>query len=292
MDVIVQLTHMIVFGTLNFIDTAILRNFAKGMTTVQQYINKNAMINYQELKRQMKYSSLRIIPCFLLFIIGQFFVLIGVFYQIKSTIHISTFSANVLIFIYFLPTLVFNAPLWYFIFAYVELHALMNVWCDEIKKFKEPKILLFEQAKYFIDGLNEVANCFSCFLFWIISCGQLLVIFSAYYILTSSYNIDPRWEKICLVIGFAVTELSFIYMLFGMCTVSEHVAKNVQELKKVLLNIEFETGQSNSVCLMIDDFHGFDADGYFTLNHSLLTGMTTNFLTFLVILVQFKQSGI
>ena len=83
-------------------------------------------------------------------------MLIGVFYQIKSTIHISNFSANVLIFIYFLPTLVFNAPLWYFTFAYVELHALMNVWCDEIKKFNEPKILLFEQAKYFIDGLNEV----------------------------------------------------------------------------------------------------------------------------------------
>ena len=262
------------------------------MTTVQQYINKNAMINEQVLKRQMNYSFLRIIPCFLLFLIGQLTVLIGLIYLTKSTIHISTLSANLLIFLYFLPTLVFNAPLWYFIFAYVELQALMNVWCDEIKKFKEPKILLFEQAKYFIDGLNEIANCFSCFLFWIISCGQLLVILAAYYILTSSYNIEPRWEKICLVIGFAVTEFCFIYMLYGMCTLSERVAKNVQELKKVLLNIEFETGQSNSVCLLLDDFQGFDADGYFTLNHSLLTGMTTTFVTFLVILVQFKQSGI
>ena len=64
----------------------------------------------------------------------------------------------------------------------------------------------------------------------------------------------------------------------------------VQGLKKIILDIQFQTGKSEAVIALLDEFKGFDAKGYFTLNHSLLTGMTANFVTYLVILVQFKQS--
>ena len=61
-------------------------------------------------------------------------------------------------------------------------------------------------------------------------------------------------------------------------------------MKKRILDIQFQTAQSEAVITLLDEFKGFDAKGYFTLNHSLLTGMTANFVTYLVILVQFKQS--
>ena len=61
-------------------------------------------------------------------------------------------------------------------------------------------------------------------------------------------------------------------------------------MKKRILDIQFQTGQAETVITLLDEFKGFDAKGYFTLNHSLLTGMTANFMTYLVILVQFKQS--
>ena len=61
-------------------------------------------------------------------------------------------------------------------------------------------------------------------------------------------------------------------------------------MKKRILDIQFQTGQAEAVITLLDEFKGFDAKGYFTLNHSLLTGMTANFVTYLVILVQFKQS--
>ncbi len=61
-------------------------------------------------------------------------------------------------------------------------------------------------------------------------------------------------------------------------------------MKKIILDIQFQTGQAEAVITLLDEFKGFDAKGYFTLNHSLLTGMTANFVTYLVILVQFKQS--
>ena len=46
------------------------------------------------------------------------------------------------------------------------------------------------------------------------------------------------------------------------------------------------------VCSLLNEFQGFDAKGYFTLNHSLLTAMAANFTTYLVILIQFKGSEV
>ena len=49
---------------------------------------------------------------------------------------------------------------------------------------------------------------------------------------------------------------------------------------------------SNYICSLLDDFKGFDGNGFFILDHSLLTGMTGNFVTLMVILIQFKQSEV
>ena len=62
-------------------------------------------------------------------------------------------------------------------------------------------------------------------------------------------------------------------------------------MKKRILDIQFQTGQAEAVITLLDHFKGFDAKGYFTLNHSLLTGMTANFVTYLVILVQMVNVG-
>ena len=61
-------------------------------------------------------------------------------------------------------------------------------------------------------------------------------------------------------------------------------------MKRRILDIQFQTGQAEAVISLLEEFKGFNAKGFFTLNHSLLTGMTANFVTYLVILVQFKQS--
>ena len=44
----------------------------------------------------------------------------------------------------------------------------------------------------------------------------------------------------------------------------------------------------NDICSLLDEFKGFDANGFFILNHSLLTSYAVNFLTFIVILMQFN----
>ena len=289
-DRLVTISNMILFGTLHFLHIAKTRTLAKGIILLQNYINKYALINKEELNWKMKHSYFKTIPCILLFFSGQLIVQIGMLYLIKSELGVSTSSTVALIAVFLIQSTVFIIPIFYFMFIYVELSYIFNIWCDEIKKLYESKSLLLQEAKYFIDGLNEIASNFAYFLFWITSICGIGIIFMGYTISTTTYALNQRWEKVCIFTGYVLMEISWMYIIYGMCTLSESVAKNVQELKKVILNTEFQTGKSNSVCLLLDEFRGFDANGYFTLNHSLLTNLTTNFVTFLVILVQFKQS--
>ena len=96
--------------------------------------------------------------------------------------------------------------------------------------------------------------------------------------------------RILIIIGRIFRLIPFIMILISLCCLSENVAKQVKCLKnKVMEEASDNTVDSNYICSLLDEFQGFDAHGFFTLNHSLLTGMAGSFLTYMVILIQFKQ---
>ena len=75
------------------------------------------------------------------------------------------------------------------------------------------------------------------------------------------------------------------------CHTSEILAVAVGELEEFITDNLLENSQSqqqNAICNRLLKFKGFDANGYFILNHSMLTGMIANMVTYLVILVQFR----
>ena len=78
-------------------------------------------------------------------------------------------------------------------------------------------------------------------------------------------------------------------MLF--CKLSEELATEVSNINTKLLKSQSSKGQTDSISSQLEKFKGFSANGYFTVNHSLLTGMTANFVTYMVILIQFQQSS-
>ena len=61
-----------------------------------------------------------------------------------------------------------------------------------------------------------------------------------------------------------------------------------------LLNLTFcpteinEKLQAITIQQRIDSFEGFDAYGFFTLGRPHLTSVVTNFITFFIVLIQFK----
>ena len=86
-------------------------------------------------------------------------------------------------------------------------------------------------------------------------------------------------------------------MLVIICMLSEKLAKQAKCLKHKIMEKPSNLtntalavqDDSNDICSLLDEFKGFDANGFFILNHSLLTSYAVNFLTFIVILIGFNQ---
>ena len=74
------------------------------------------------------------------------------------------------------------------------------------------------------------------------------------------------------------------------CKFSEEVATQISNINTKILKSQLSECQTDSISSLLEKFQGFSANGYFTVNHSLLTGMTANFVTYMVILIQFQQS--
>ena len=99
--------------------------------------------------------------------------------------------------------------------------------------------------------------------------------------------------RLLTTIGKIIIVIVWIILLVTICCLSEKVAKQAKCLKNKIMEgaLDYtEQDDSNYICSLLDDFKGFDGNGFFTLNHSLLTGMAGSFFTFIVILIQFKQS--
>ena len=103
--------------------------------------------------------------------------------------------------------------------------------------------------------------------------------------------------RMLLTIGMVILMIYWIMGLVTQCSLAEEVAKQTKCLKDKIMegasactNATITRDDSNYICSLLDEFKGFDGNGFFIINHSLLTGMAGNFVTLMVILIQFKQS--
>ena len=169
-------------------------------------------------------------------------------------------------------------------------------WCDCIMKM-EPTSILLHETKLFVDGLNQVGKLFSSLLFWFISLMMVEIILLSFISITQLMDADNgmEWERKFIFIYNGLMALGLLYWIISVSTTSEMLAVYVRQLEDLIMNVQLkanEVQQQNMVCNFLSKFSGFDANGYFTLNHSMLTGMIANIVTYLVILVQFRQSGV
>ena len=61
--------------------------------------------------------------------------------------------------------------------------------------------------------------------------------------------------------------------LVYLCTFGEKVVTVVQDINTKILESQTSNEVGLAVSVQLQNFHGFSADGFFTVNHSLLTGM-------------------
>ena len=105
---------------------------------------------------------------------------------------------------------------------------------------------------------------------------------------------DVEWEHKMVSVSYGVLAFGNLCLIFHLCHVSENLAVTTEKLEKFIIDDLMENGdsqQQNAVCSLLSKFKGFNANGYFTINHSMVTGLIASLVTYLVILVELKQSG-
>ena len=265
--------------------------YKERMCRLQQYVNENAnktgyicnVSTWKFLKHVATYSSLMIS--------AGLFTYIGWFYSIKGKINLSWIITHVMIFSHLVHSFFAFMPLFYFTMVYFEVTINLVDYCDTITR--KSSSLLVEETKVFSFILKEFSSMVSPFIFNIFSTNFVFLLVISFFVYTESLSSltgieEMVWYAYFPLIGMALNVGYVITLSYSYCTLSEDLANKVQRLKIAVLRKG--NHQTDDIIQELDEFKGFDANGYFTLNHSLLTAMTTNFATFLVILVQFKQS--
>ena len=108
----------------------------------------------------------------------------------------------------------------------------------------------------------------------------------------------------CLVFFFAYLAsgiMSMVQFLFGtiamiltLCYInflSQDVTNNLRQLTECISEAQITDEKWQVITIQkINSFEGFDGHGFFTLGRSHLTSVVSNFITFIIVLIQFKQS--
>ena len=117
-------------------------------------------------------------------------------------------------------------------------------------------------------------------------------------------QIDITIPVALIMFGNASFGFNLMYIVIYMNLVSQQIQDKLKELKKALEHYAFDESQmvmidgnfQNITKVLslniknLEEFKGYDGYGYFYLGKSLLTGIMTNFMTYLIVLIQFKVS--
>ena len=284
--------NSLIFMVLGVVTLIRLKCMSSQMIEVQEYFSRYATLTTDGIRRLMIKCYFRLIPLILIMVGSYAFAYLGIFYDLMALLGLSSIETAMIVTSGTILTLFFIMPVIYFQLVYVEVCFVHKNWCDTLLNMKA-EYHLIEESRNFINGIKMVSKMFSSFLFWTTSMLFFSIIVNAYVAISQFFKLsfdDMELGGIMLVTGQFLSCFFVGYFLFILGNISEVILTSIQELKSTIQNVYYQNNQADCITSMLDDFKGFDANGYFTLNHSMLTGMITNFATFLVILVQFNQS--
>ena len=287
-------------GTLGILLACLMhiRSLAGGLQAIQDFVNNKVLSNEIVCNPKKKVVSYaRIFIWILVQLCSCFLSWACMIHQLNNLFNkaskptLSTTWEVILIACVALVNQVFFFPLFYFVFVYSELYNFFLYWSKHLL-MKEPTEDLLMEAKLFLDGLKSLNKVLAPFFFWITSFYFVQALLLTYFIFATISNAKGplALSEIGTIASYCLFIIIFIYLLYMFCFMSQQIVTQVQNLQDKILNMSPSSDNRDIIYSALGEFHGFDASGYFTLNNSLLTGMAANFTTYLVILIQFKQS--
>ena len=271
-----------------------VKQMGSDLVDVQEFCNEYMEFDQESLKRYMKKNKI-LLGLYMLAFLFTMFAGCGIWYQVLSLIddlEMKSFWVVILTLTQVIFQTFLMAPLFFIIFAYGEVTSLMIAWCDQIVKLDNISYIA-EQSYHLAKGLLLTEKAFSRSLFWITSImltSLIAWVFSTINFLKSIQFSTASWDHLLFTFGALVGCLCTAFILFYLCRTSEFLHCKVQEVNAKVTEFNIVNSEVQLVSRCLENFQGFNADGYFTVNNSLITGMVANFVTYSVILIQFGQS--
>ena len=189
------------------------------------------------------------------------------------------------------------APIVSFHLYFLECLSKIESWMNliKVKLTKETnQNFILDECNELMSGLHLLTDAISSIIFWLITSILLLSIVEAYIMIV--YILSPtefNQATTFLMVGYGFFGIFFLYFLYSYCTFSQFIKDSSDQIKLILLNNPEKDEnkiQKTQALLKFETWNGFHGNGYFTLGKSLLTAVVANFITYLIILIQFKVS--
>ena len=191
-----------------------------------------------------------------------------------------------------------------------DLTNYLSDWSDNITDSIENQNIpssnaLLQTIKLYKHGLNKVNSTFNFSFFVMITFSVLILLSESYSAISTFFSQDDyRTIEIILSANMVFYALQITYTIIILCFQSQKIIDKIGILKEKLVEIpedehtEFitEHGKSvrfsrNDALQFLEKFQGYDCLSYFHLGKSLFAQITATFVTYMIILIQFKIGG-
>ena len=303
---------MTIYALIFFMHAATLAHLIiskNALCDVYNYFNEHASIDFKLISMLMKPFSIHLIKIAFLMFTGWPVYITGLTLNILEGLKYE-FAAVIPFMIALLLLLMWGfAPIMAFHLYFLEIALLLNSWIltfQEKLKYVANLTVILQECKKIHVGLQMFASTISKLIFCLFVIILIFGIIEAYLMIAFFISQDDfTLANIFLMLGYACFGCLYLFFAYNYCNFSQCIKDSVDGIKNTIL--DFEINEYHQVCIIdgkvtniehaknriisgLNAFQGFHGDGYFILGKELLTSIVANFVTYLIILVQFKVS--
>ena len=182
-----------------------------------------------------------------------------------------------------------NFPMYVFMLIYGEVVVALATWCQLLidKDRQQGNMNFISSCHHFINALKATSMLFSFHMFMIIFLMFIGLIMSTYRTIAFFIgDYERNWLLLCSI----TSQTMFTYLaaapILYLAFMEHEIHKRIEKLTSNLIDENSE--DCRSIVEHLKNYKGFSALDFFYVNKQLLTSLFTNFVGYLIILLQFR----
>jgi hypothetical protein len=159
----------------------------------------------------------------------------------------------------------------------------MHMYCMNSKALQD--------CKHFICILKQITEMFSKQLAALIISlmfGGIVHFYKGLSLIFGMEDYLNDWRIIMLIIGDECMGMLFVFALILIVNIVSDLELRIAKLVNAVMDCPASFEEKQKALHYLESFEGFSAMGFFKLRRSLLSSIAVNYITYIIILMQFK----